>query len=433
MRSPALRLPARVGISNDEILDIELTIEHMFDSVGVVELVLDLLDLTVDELAGADLHALTVDELAGGVVRVQATIDRLRAAHARLVVEADRARVWAPSGAKNMADWLAGKTNTSRRDAHQSARLGETMDRHQGVADAVADGEMSTATADAIADALNDPPKGADPAELIERAKGVGPVEARRRVEEWREEHRTETAKEASARRYAKRSFTKGPVDDGMVVIRITLPELEAKVFERAVADASGGFTEADDRSTAQLFADGVINLAELWARGSLTGGRARPSIIATAQLSTLLGDDDLAGLSADGCRVPADVLRRLVLNAEIQLLIKAGEEILWLGRTVRYATDAQFKALLERDGGCRFPGCEAPAGACEIDHLDEWTLANGSTDLDRLVLWCPAHHRFRHRSDVSLEGTWHDLHLRMPDGTHLACLTKRRQHQAAA
>jgi hypothetical protein len=398
-----------------------------------MEKVLDLLDLSVDELAGTDLHALTTEQLTSGVLRVQRSIDRLRAAHALMVVEADRCRAWAPSGAKNVADWLAGKGNTSKREAHQQARLGETLDKHEAAAKAVAEGEMSTATADAIADAINNPPEGADPDELIERAKGVGPVEARRRAEEWRDEHRTETAEEASARRYAKRSFSRGPVEDGMVVIRLTLPEVEAKSFERAVSDASGGFTEADDRSTAQLLADGVINLTELYARGKVTGGRARPTIIATAQLSTLLGDDDLAGLTADGCRIPADVLRRLALNAEIQLLIKAGDEILWLGRTVRYASDGQFKALLERDGGCRFPGCEAPAAACQIDHLDEWTFAHGLTDLDRLVLWCPAHHRFRHRSDVSVEGSWHDLHLRMPDGGRLACPSRRRQHQAAA
>ena len=173
-----------------------LTVEHTFDSVQVMELVLDLLDLTVDELGGIDVHALSSDELAAGVVRVQRTLDRLRAAHARLVVEADRARVWSPSGAKNMSDWLAGTGNTSKREAAQATKLGETMDRHRGVADAVADGEMSAATADAIADALNDPPQGADPDELIERTKGVGPVEACRRVEAWRDEHRAESAEE---------------------------------------------------------------------------------------------------------------------------------------------------------------------------------------------------------------------------------------------
>jgi len=396
-------------------------------------LVLDLLDLSVDELAGAELHALTNDQPASGVLRVQRTLDRLRAAHALMVAEADRARVWVPAGAKNVADWLAGKGNTSKREANQQARLGETLDKNETAAKAVASGEMSAATADAIADAINHPPEGADPDELIERAKGVGPVEARRRAEEWRDQHRTETAAEASARRFAKRSFTKGVAEDGMVTIRLTLPELAAKGFERVVADASGGFAETDDRTMAQLFADAVIDLTELYSRGAVTGGRARPTIIATAQLSTLLGDDDLMGFTADGCRVPADVLRQLVLNAEIQLLITAGEDILWLGRGVRYASDGQFKALVERDGGCRFPGCEAPAAACEVDHLDEWTLAHGRTDLDRLGLWCPAHHRFRHRSDVGVEGTWDDLDLRMPDGSRLACPSKRRRHQAAA
>ena len=397
-----------------------------------MEMVLELLDIAIDGVAGTDICTLDTDALMTSTLRVQRDLDRLRAAHALMVAAVDQRGVWRNTGAKSVADWLAGRTNGSTRDARAQARLGDTLDKHQQLADDVAAGKTSPAAADAIADALNDAPVEADPAELFDTVRGKGPVDARKQAEDWRRSHQTETGEQATQRRFGMRSVTSGPVTDGMVAIRVNLPQADAKAFEKAICDASGGFSNPDTRTLAQLLADGVINLTELHARGSLTGGRARPTIIATAQLDTLLGRNDLDGYTADGINIPADVLRQLAENANIELLIKAGEHILYLGRSARLASDAQYRALIERDGGCRFPGCQAPPAACEVDHFDEWTPLNGRTDLDRLGLFCRSHHMFRHRNDVKLEGTWDDLWLRMPDGTLLACPTRRQRERQA-
>jgi hypothetical protein len=363
---------------------------------------------------------------------MQRLLDKFTAVHALMVNACDTRGVWRDSGAKNVADWLAGKTNADTRDARRRQKLGGRLDKHKKLADDIAAGDTSTATADAIGDALDNAPAGADPEELFERVKGAGPIEARKHAEEWRRQAATETPEEATQRRYGMRAVTIGDTNDGMVTIRATLPELDAKAFEKAICDASGGFADQDQRTLAQLLADGLINLTELYARGSVTGGRKRPTIIATADLDTLLGRNNTDAFTADGLTIPADVLRMLAENADIELLLKTGEQILYLGRSVRYGTDAQFNALLERDGGCRFPGCHAPAAACDIDHLDEFELG-GSTNLDRLALWCKPHHRFRHRTDVKVIGTWDDLWLQFPDGTLIACPTKRQPLRAAA
>jgi hypothetical protein len=393
---------------------------------------LDLLESGIDAAAGVDLQALDPRELGADTLRMQRLFDRFTAVHALMVNASDKAGVWRDSGAKNVSDWLAGRTNTDTRDVRRRQKLGDTLDKHQKLADDVASGETSTAAADAIRDALDNAPEGADPDELFDQVKNTGPVEARKRAEEWRRQAATETPEEATQRRFRQRSVTIGDTTDGMVTIKATLPELEAKAFEKAICDASGGFADQDQRTLAQLLADGLINLTQLYARGSVTGGRKRPTIIATAELETLLGRNNADGLTADGLSIPADVLRQLAENADIQLLIKSGEQILYLGRSVRFGTDAQFNALLERDGGCRFPGCDAPAAACDIDHLDNWELG-GNTDLDRLALWCFSHHMFRHRSDVKVIGTWDDLWLQFPDGTLIACPTKRQPLRAAA
>ena len=62
-------------------------------------------------------------------------------------------------------------------------------------------------------------------------------------------------------------------------------------------------------------------------------------------------------------------------------------------GRTQRTATVVQRRALAVRDRGCIIPGCEVPAEACQVHHLQPWQ-AGGVTDPGNLVLLCWAHHR---------------------------------------
>ncbi|WP_051172464.1 HNH endonuclease signature motif containing protein [Microbacterium indicum] len=55
-----------------------------------------------------------------------------------------------------------------------------------------------------------------------------------------------------------------------------------------------------------------------------------------------------------------------------------------------------QRRFLLARDGTCRFPGCEAKARSCDIDHTHDYALG-GATSLDNLGCLCAAHHVVKH------------------------------------
>jgi hypothetical protein len=53
--------------------------------------------------------------------------------------------------------------------------------------------------------------------------------------------------------------------------------------------------------------------------------------------------------------------------------------------------------ALVVRDGGCTFPGCDHPGGWCQRHHIKGW-INGGPTDLNNLTLVCGYHHRsFEH------------------------------------
>ncbi|SDX63719.1 HNH endonuclease [Amycolatopsis xylanica] len=73
--------------------------------------------------------------------------------------------------------------------------------------------------------------------------------------------------------------------------------------------------------------------------------------------------------------------------------------EPLDVGRAQRLATPAQRRALAIRDGGCAFPGCDAPPQQCTAHHIVFWAH-HGETRIDNLVLLCGRHHRLIHNSD---------------------------------
>jgi hypothetical protein len=58
-------------------------------------------------------------------------------------------------------------------------------------------------------------------------------------------------------------------------------------------------------------------------------------------------------------------------------------------------------RALIVRDKGCAFPGCDRPPGWCEAHHIQSW-LDGGSTALSNLVLLCNHHHERVHAQN------WH-------------------------
>jgi hypothetical protein len=72
------------------------------------------------------------------------------------------------------------------------------------------------------------------------------------------------------------------------------------------------------------------------------------------------------------------------------------------VGRRVRLATPAQRRALAIRDGGCVFPGCDAPAAWCDAHHVVEFSIG-GATDIANLALLCRRHHGITHRDGWSM------------------------------
>jgi hypothetical protein len=97
------------------------------------------------------------------------------------------------------------------------------------------------------------------------------------------------------------------------------------------------------------------------------------------------------------GQQLSASAVRRLCCDAEVIPAVLGGRsEVLDVGRTRRLVTAAIWKALVARDGRCRFPRCTRPPMMTHAHHLRHWA-DGGPTSLDNLVLLCGHHHRLVH------------------------------------
>lgn len=151
---------------------------------------------------------------------------------------------------------------------------------------------------------------------------------------------------------------------------------------------------EPDPRHHGQRHHDALEDVCDRLLRsGGLPDSGGTPATVIVT-----IPEDDLAtqrrwGVTSEGTPLPAATLRRVADEAEVvPTVVGSTGVVLRLGRTRRLATPGQTLALVARDRGCSFPGCERPPEWCQRHHVVAWA-DGGRTDLDNLTLLCAYHH----------------------------------------
>jgi Domain of unknown function (DUF222) len=133
------------------------------------------------------------------------------------------------------------------------------------------------------------------------------------------------------------------------------------------------------------VFEDACGRLLQLADRPAVGGIPA--SVIVTIGVEELLAKAGIAE-TTDGTQLSADQLLRIANEAEIwPTIIDRTGVPLALGRTRRIASRGQTMALIAREGGCSFPGCDHPPQWCDRHHIIDW-IDGGPTDLDNLTCY---------------------------------------------
>lgn len=151
-----------------------------------------------------------------------------------------------------------------------------------------------------------------------------------------------------------------------------------------------------DERTLAQRRHDALEAVldAALRSSGRPETQNGTPATVILTLTWQEFADAQGVGSYADGTPVSARVARDIAAYADIAFCLKdAKGATLDLWRTRRIASTAQTLALIARDGGCSFPGCDVAPSWCERHHVIAW-WDGGSTNLGNLTLVCAYHHR---------------------------------------
>ena len=192
---------------------------------------------------------------------------------------------------------------------------------------------------------------------------------------------------------------------DGMVHLEARLRPEEAERVLRA-CDLS-----------AEARPDGLVAIADAALRGDQPD-RPPVEVLVEIDAATLTGRTAESG-------VPAETARRLLCDAGVvPVLCDDAGAPLSVGRRMRSVPAALRRALLLRDGGCRFPGC---TNRRHVDghHIRHWAHG-GETSLENTMLLCSLHHTAVHEGGFRVEGTGASARFFAPDGIELTAASTR-------
>jgi hypothetical protein len=91
------------------------------------------------------------------------------------------------------------------------------------------------------------------------------------------------------------------------------------------------------------------------------------------------------------------EIARRWACDASVtRVVLGPKSEPLDVGRKTPVVPAPMRRAVVARDGHCRFPGCDRPHTWCDAHHVVHWA-DGGRTALPNLVLLCRRHHGLVH------------------------------------
>jgi hypothetical protein len=165
----------------------------------------------------------------------------------------------------------------------------------------------------------------------------------------------------------------------------------------QTVLDSLMGPPAADDNRTApQRRADAMVDLArrQLDGGGLPEVGGQKPHLMVTVDMATLAKAPGSPAAELEWAQpIPAETARRLACDCSITPILRGAESHqVEAGATRRAISPAKKRALVARDKGCRFEGCDRPAAWTDGHHIIHWA-DGGSDELPNLVLLCRRHH----------------------------------------
>ncbi|MBA2608413.1 MAG: hypothetical protein H0U92_05720 [Actinobacteria bacterium] len=380
-------------------------------------------DFVVEELRDI---AATIDPTllmgadAASLLRKIAEAERLCGA-VRLVVakRIDETGAWAGGGHRNAAEWMAGETGGSVRDAIDDLQTSWNLGDQPTLDEALRNGDLSTDKASAVSDASKKNPDAED--ELVKKAKKA-PLSSVRDECNKTKARAEDPEKRAERCRKTRRAFF-GPERDGMISLTALGPvaamaHLKAALEKRTdqifrQRNRAGGEHEQRDRYMFDALSE-FLRSDPGAADAGAKKRAARTNVQIRVDLAALrrgrVEGDEICDAPGSGELTVTEVEALMAENdCIIDALLTRGEDVLKIVRIDRYVPVALQKSLQFMQAKCVAPGCNRTF-RLERDHLDDYAESK-RTAYDNLNHLCPIHHRLKTRYGWVLsrgpEGEW--------------------------
>src|SRR3954454_6703673 len=376
------------------------------------------LDIPLDGSALADVIALS---------------DRLTARISEAVGEFDAACLWALAGEDSLTGWLKAHARMGNLAARRLSRTAARMRRLPVSAAAWRDGSFSSGHVDAVMTIVKE-----RHVELFaEHEAAVVPALAPLCVadtivalRDWSQ--KAEAVIPTPLRDEDDRELSWSRLVDGTRVLRGHFDADAGQLIDKALRLAT---TKDDDngpgRTGLRKRADALVDVCKFFVDNQTErgGGSHRPHLNVIVTHEELMAGT--GGRYSDGTPIDATTLSTVMCDCNIhRVLVDATNATIDYGRETKTISPSLRTALIVRDGGCRYPGCDRPATWTDGHHV-HWWRHGGPTNLHNLALLCRTHHRTLHKPGweavLDPDGTLHitdpagNTRTTRPPGYHLS------------
>lgn len=253
-----------------------------------------------------------------------------------------------------------------------------------------------------------------DEARLVRKARSLSPSRFRDFCHDYRHQVDRDTVVREEADLIENRYLELSTSESGAVWLKGWLDPVGGATLKTAL-ESLARRKPGEQRPKPRRLADALVEIAGVALdAGTLPRqGGARPHLNVTATLETLQGVRGAAAGRLEFARpISEKAVERIACDCTVTRIVFGPEsQVIEVGRARRVVTPAQRKALVARDGGCVWPGCDRPPSHTSVHHLIHWARG-GTTDLPNEALVCGYHHFRLH------EGGW--TLIRCEDGALL-------------
>lgn len=335
------------------------------------------------------------------LLHLAAQLHAAAAALADGIAAFDAADGWHGGGIRSLGHWCDINLGIGSRAAARLARAAGHLRELPELRRAFGDGAVSAEKVQLVASVAT----AATDAKFTSIARTASVAQLQRICAAYRDLDEDDSP-EALDERHGRRSVTTQPHDSGLVrIVALLEPDEAALVLAAIDARAEDAWrrdrpsaSATPPRELASRRADALVELAtEGLVEGPdpvVRGERVEVRVHVDAEVLAGTRPDGICHIEGIGPVAPA-IVRRLLCDARVCTVTEQVEGVYDLGRTQRTVNRRQRRALHQRDGGCRYPGCTMRRFV-DAHHVVPWE-ADGPTDMDNLLLLCPAHHRLFH------------------------------------